>query len=59
MFEKDVLNFLEKWFQKNPVALMVGGSGLYIDAVCKGIDDFPDPPDELRNVLKSRLKTEG
>ncbi|MCB0804236.1 MAG: tRNA (adenosine(37)-N6)-dimethylallyltransferase MiaA, partial [Bacteroidales bacterium] len=58
-FEQDVLAFLEKWFQKNPVALMVGGSGLYIDAVCKGIDDFPDPPEELRSSLQTKRQKEG
>jgi tRNA dimethylallyltransferase len=58
-FEQDVMAFLEKWFEKNPVALMVGGSGLYIDAVCRGIDDFPDPPAELRKSLKIKLQEKG
>lgn len=39
--------------------MLVGGSGLYIDAVCKGIDELPDPDDKLRELLKSRLKNEG
>lgn len=38
---------------------MVGGSGLYIDAVCKGIDDFPDPKPELRQYLKGIFQDEG
>jgi len=38
---------------------MCGGSGLYIDAVCNGIDDMPDFDTELRNKLMSRLETEG
>ena len=38
---------------------MVGGSGLYIDAVCKGIDDFPDANEKLRNELKEQYKNEG
>ncbi len=39
--------------------VMVGGSGLYIDAVCKGIDILPDPEPELRQSLKTKLETEG
>lgn len=58
-FEQDVLAFLEEWFRKNQVALMVGGSGLYIDAVCNGIDDFPDPSAEMRNRLISKQNNEG
>jgi tRNA dimethylallyltransferase len=40
-FETEVLAFLENYFASKKIALMVGGSGLYIDAVCKGIDDLP------------------
>ncbi|MCB2220827.1 MAG: tRNA (adenosine(37)-N6)-dimethylallyltransferase MiaA [Bacteroidetes bacterium] len=58
-FEKDVLGFLDDYFKNNQVAVMVGGSGLYIDAVCKGIDDFPDPEVGLRRSLKQKLQTEG
>ena len=42
MFERDVIELLPKLFTLNNVVLMTGGSGLYIDAVCNGIDDIPD-----------------
>lgn len=58
-FEKDALRKIESIHQKNPVALMVGGSGLYIDAVCKGLDDFPKIPEDLRAKLNERLLNEG
>ena len=52
-FEKDVLALLPDLFAKKPVSILTGGSGLYIDAVCKGIDDLPDPDDKLRNEIKN------
>lgn len=58
-FEQDVLSFLEGYFKDNDNAVMVGGSGLYIDAVCKGIDDLPDPDEKLREKLKNILDTNG
>ncbi len=58
-FEQDVLAFLESFFKTNDNAVMVGGSGLYIDAVCKGIDDLPDPDENLREKLKGLLETNG
>jgi tRNA dimethylallyltransferase len=59
MFELEALQKLEEIFISNQVALMVGGSMLYIDAVCKGIDDFPAPEPELRKNLHNVLNTEG
>jgi tRNA dimethylallyltransferase len=59
MFELDALRKLEEIFISNQVALMVGGSMLYIDAVCKGIDDFPAPEPELRKNLHNILDNEG
>jgi tRNA dimethylallyltransferase len=58
-YEADVLQLLPSLFEKKPVVIMAGGSGLYIDAVCKGIDDFPDPAPELRSYLKGILADEG
>lgn len=58
-YEEDILNLLPSLFVKHPAVVMVGGSGLYIDAVCRGIDDFPDPTPELRNYLKGILADEG
>lgn len=54
-FEKDVLAFLSNYFINNKNSIMVGGSGLYINAVCSGIDDLPDPDDQIRNKLKDDL----
>jgi len=58
-YEADVLQLLPALFEKHPVVIMVGGSGLYIDAVCRGIDNFPDPTPELRNYLKGIFAAEG
>jgi len=58
-FEQDVLSFLKNFFKEHNSAILVGGSGLYIDAVCKGIDNLPDPDENLRNRLKNTLNTEG
>ncbi len=59
VFENEVLKLLKNLFLNNNIIFLVGGSGLYIDAVCKGIDDFPDPAPELRNYLKSVLAQNG
>ena len=48
LFERDVLNLLPELFIKKNVAIMAGGSGMYIDAVCHGIDDIPDVEQEIR-----------
>lgn len=58
-YEQDVLALLDIFFRKKSVAIMVGGSGLYIDAVCRGVDEFPDPDPELRSYLKGILADEG
>ena len=59
MFEFQVLEKLEDLFKKHDLLLMVGGSGLYIDAVCRGIDDLPSVDPELRKQLLLRFETEG
>jgi len=58
-FENEALILLKSLFQQKDLVFMVGGSGLYIDAVCRGIDDFPDPEPELRNYLKGIYQDEG
>lgn len=58
-FENEVIDFLNEYFTKKSIAIMVGGSGLYIDAVCKGIDELPDPNEKLRNSLKQKMENEG
>ena len=64
MFENDVLEILKQQFsdsssQDNNVALLTGGSMMYIDAVCNGIDDIPTIDDEVRENFKIRLESEG
>ncbi len=58
-FENDALQLVQHLFEKNSLVFMVGGSGLYIDAVCNGIDDFPDTEPEYRNYLKGIYRDEG
>ena len=58
-FENDALQVLHKLFLSKNLVFLVGGSGLYIDAVCNGIDEFPDPEPELRNHLKGIFQDEG
>ena len=58
-FEKEVLELLAEKFKEKEVMLMVGGSGLYIDAVCKGIDDLPDPDPNLRKDLNQLFESKG
>ncbi|MGO3707503.1 tRNA (adenosine(37)-N6)-dimethylallyltransferase MiaA [Mesonia hippocampi] len=58
-FEKDALNKLDYLFTKNNPQIMVGGSGLYIDAVINGLDKFPKVNPEIRTQLNSDLKEKG
>jgi len=59
LFERDVLGILPDLFKKNSVVLMTGGSGMYIDAVCDGIDDIPDVDPEIREKFARKYKEEG
>ncbi len=59
MFEMEVLDLLEKLFLKKDILLLVGGSGLYVDAVCKGIDDIPTIDPEVRKNLVDQYNKEG
>lgn len=58
-YETDVLVTLEKLFMQNPIQLMTGGSMMYVDAVCKGIDDIPTVDKETRELMLRRYETEG
>lgn len=58
-FEKDALKTLDELFAKNPVQIMVGGSGLYVDAVLKGLDYFPDVDPLIRIDLTTELENKG
>lgn len=59
LFEQQVLEILNKEFQQHDIALLTGGSMMYIDAVCNGIDDIPTVDDKTRDLLKKRLADEG
>lgn len=58
-FEKDAIAKLDELFQKHNVVIMVGGSGLYVDAVLKGLDDFPKVDSKIRAGLNQKLETQG
>jgi len=58
-FENDVLSELDRLYESLELVILTGGSGLYIDAVCKGIDDLPDHDPELRARLKKELEEDG
>ena len=59
MYEQECLQLLDKLFIKHDTVIMCGGSGLYIDAVCKGIDDFPSVDPEIRKAVTTRFETDG
>ena len=59
LYEQQVLELLDKEFQSHDYALLSGGSMMYIDAVCDGIDDIPTIDDDTRALMKQRLKEEG
>ncbi|MDH6357255.1 tRNA (adenosine(37)-N6)-dimethylallyltransferase MiaA [Parabacteroides sp. PF5-9] len=58
-FEQDVLSLLHTLFQQHPVVVMTGGSMMYIDAVCKGIDDIPTISPEIRNAIYAQYERDG
>ncbi len=58
-FERDCIAFLNDFFKTNNIAVMVGGSGLYVDAVVKGLDIFPEVPSEIREKLNFELQEKG
>ncbi len=58
-FERDAISKISEIHKKNDVAIMVGGSGLYVKAVTKGLDNFPDVDGNIRLELNERLKNEG
>ena len=58
-FEKDALKCLEELFKEKDVVIMVGGSGLYVDAVTKGLDFFPEVDSSIREKLNHALEAKG
>lgn len=58
-YELDALSLLDELFKSHETVVFCGGSGLYIDALCNGLDDFPQADQQLRAQLNGRLRTEG
>lgn len=58
-YEAEALVLLERLFAENDYVVAVGGSGLYVKALCEGMDDLPDADQELRAELKRRLENDG
>ena len=59
-YEFEVLDFLKGYFQKNPIAILCGGSGMYINAVCQGFDsEVPTADPKIREALNQRFEQEG
>ena len=58
-FERDGLALLEKLFKLQDIVILVGGSGLYVDAIVKGLNHFPDVDESIRLKLNDSLKNEG
>lgn len=58
-FEQEALAKLDELFQKNNIQIMVGGSGLYVEAVLKGFDDFPDIDDSVRERINTKFDSLG
>lgn len=58
-YEMEALSLLEELFKTHDTVVLSGGSMMYIDAVCNGIDDIPTIDDETRMLMKQRYETEG
>lgn len=58
-FEREAIALLDDLFKKHPVVVLVGGSGLYVDAVTKGLDEFPEIAPGVRDALNQQLESEG
>lgn len=58
-FERDAISQLKQIHKNNPIAIMVGGSGLYVKAVTNGLDYFPDVDPKIREELNTQLETKG
>lgn len=58
-YERDALALLDKLFLTQDVVVLVGGSGLFVRAVCEGLDNLPKAPTEIREALNADLETQG
>lgn len=59
IYEQEALALLNKLFKEHDKVIVVGGSGLYIDALCNGIDELPDADDNLRKEIKKNFEEQG
>lgn len=59
LYEKEVLKEIQKQFETSDSTILVGGSGMYVDAVCYGLDQFPDIPKGVREMLNTELDKNG
>jgi tRNA dimethylallyltransferase len=58
-YERDAIAFLEEHYQQHDYAILVGGSGLYLKAVCEGLNAFPDVPEELKKDIEREYDLHG
>ena len=58
-FKEEVNKFLEQYYKSNDIIILVGGSGLFIDGVLKGLDDFPKINEKIRNELNLEFDSNG
>jgi len=58
-FEKEAISKLNELFETNDYAVLVGGSGLYVDAILKGFDEFPEIENSVRNKVKQKYEKLG
>lgn len=58
-FEKEAISVMDELFGIRPFAIMVGGSGLYVDAVLKGFDTFPEVAEDVRTHIRTKYDAEG
>lgn len=59
LYERDVLKLLDSIFKQKSIVILTGGSGMYIDAVCNGIDDIPDIDPVIREKYNRKFREEG
>lgn len=59
IFEREMMAFMQEYYQKNSILIMTGGSGLYIRAVLTGLDSFPRIPEKVRNKYMELFTTQG
>lgn len=58
-YESDVMELLDALFKNHDTILLTGGSMMYIDAICKGIDDIPTVDSETRRMMMEKYENEG